>query len=80
MGKTTYQKAWEEKWSWLTSVKNDPYSGYCKLYYKTFKIDGRGASQVKEHESSILHTSRNKTNQMHLLMIEVLCQSVKIKK
>ena len=63
MGKTTYQKAWGEKWPWLSSVKNDPDCGYCKLCYKTFKIDGSGASQVKKHESSILHTSRNKTNQ-----------------
>ena len=48
---------------WLSSVKNDPFSGYCKLCYKTFKIDGGGASQVKKHEPSILHASRNKTNQ-----------------
>ena len=59
MGKTTYQKAWGKKWLWLSSVKNDPYSGYCKLCYKTFNIDGSGASQVKKHESSILNTSRN---------------------
>ena len=38
-------------------------SGYCKLCCKTFKIDGSGSSQVKKHESSILHTSRNKANQ-----------------
>ena len=31
VGKTTYQKAWEEKWPWLLSVKNYPYCGYCKL-------------------------------------------------
>ena len=30
---------------------------------QTFKIDGSRASQVKKHESSILHASRNKTNQ-----------------
>ena len=50
------------KLPWLSSVKNNPFSGYCKLCYKTFKIDGGGALQVKKHEPSILHTSRNKTN------------------
>ena len=47
----------------IISKKNDPCSGYCKLCCKTFKIDPSGSSQVKKHESSILHTSRNKANQ-----------------
>jgi len=33
-------------------VKNDVCYGYCKIYLKSFKIDGSGISQVKSHEKS----------------------------
>ena len=77
MGTTTSKSM--GKWPWLSSVKNDPYSGYCKLCYKTFWIDGCGASQVKYMNQVYYIQVETKQIKEHLLMIEVLCKSVKVK-
>ena len=47
MGKTSYKPSWEASYKWLTSVKNDVYSGCCKIFKKTFRIDGSEWSQVQ---------------------------------
>ena len=55
MGKISYKSSWEASYKWLTSVKNDVYSGYCKIYKKALKIDGSGWNQVQAHARGNKH-------------------------
>ena len=51
-----------KNYQWFTSVKNDKYSGCCKLCLKTFGIDGSGIPQVKSHENCKSHKSNGWSN------------------
>ena len=42
MGKTKYQEKWQDDFPWLKRVQNDPYSAYCAVCLKSFKIDNQG--------------------------------------
>ena len=55
MGKTSYKSSWEASYKWFTSVKNDVYSGYCKICKKAFRTDGSGWSQVQAHARGNKH-------------------------
>ena len=47
-GTCKYQKAWEKDYyPWVSSVRTDPESAYCGIYLKSFKINNRGAGQLK---------------------------------
>ena len=55
MGKISYKSLWEASYKWLTSVKNDVYSSYCKICKKTFRNDGSKWSQVQAHARGNKH-------------------------
>ena len=46
MGKTSYCKKWKKTYAWLSPVDTDKFIAY----YKIFRIDNSGLSQVKSHE------------------------------
>ena len=52
MGKTKYNKDWENEFPWLSPHNGDPSSAYCNVCYKPFKIDNQGVGQVKSHAKS----------------------------
>ena len=49
MGKTKYQVSGQTEFPWLSRNTSHPYSAYCAVCLKSFKIDNQGISQVKSH-------------------------------
>ena len=75
MGKTSHKSPWGTSYKWLTSVKNDAYSGYCKICKKAFRIDGSGQSQVQAHARGNKHLALDPEtkdkSQRTLVVVEV---------
>ena len=47
MGKTFYQRKWNESFPWLAAVKSVIYKAYCKHYLKTFRKTKTGSGYTK---------------------------------
>ena len=43
--KTNYSSDWEKRYTLITNVKKDASLVLCKLFGKTYRIDGGGISQ-----------------------------------
>lgn len=54
MGKTKFCDEWIKEWGWLKRTQ-EPYTAYCKLCKKSFRIDGAGIAQVKIHSKGVKH-------------------------
>ena len=61
MGKTSYNKRWEDEYDWICCVKGDNAKANCKFCKKTFSVDKCGVSQVKSHARSDSHQRHDKS-------------------
>ena len=58
--KTKFNKSLEAQFAWIQFCKANVFSVLCRLCSKVFSISGGGITQVKIHQSSKLHISREK--------------------
>ena len=58
--KTKFNKSLEAQFAWIQFCKTNVFSVLCRLCSKVFSISGGGITQVKIHQSSELHISREK--------------------
>lgn len=52
---TKYNQSWENSYSWLKQVKENPYHASCRLCNKDFSCAHGGLSDVKQHASTKSH-------------------------
>ena len=77
MGKSKYNKKWQDNRPWLQAVKNDIYSALCTACNCSFSVSGSGVAQVSSHENrdkhkkalEIFHSQRTLTNDDHSLVL-----------
>lgn len=58
MGKCKFQKDWLAEYKWLEQVKNDTEKAKCKLCNKGFSVANKGIANVKQHQQTSTHQSK----------------------